>query len=169
MPTIQVVMGSQSDAGIVKASGLLDILDTLEGSGMSYQVSVCSAHRNAPDLQEFADQTLQEGTQIYIGIAGMAAALPGALAACTRMSKPIIAVPLDEHGIDSCLYMPPGVPVLLAGVGKEGLKNAGIAALQILATGNSAPAKVALADYLIKNQRQPQFNINPYSPQEAHS
>ena len=136
---------------------------------MSYQVSVCSAHRNAPELQEFVDRTLSEGAQIYVGIAGMAAALPGALAACTRMVRPIIAVPIDAHGVDSCLYMPPGVPVLLTGVGKEGLKNAGIAVLQILAIGNSDSAKVALADYLIKSQKQPQFDINPYSPQEAHS
>ena len=160
MTTIQVVLGSRSDEDIVKASGLLEILDTLEGSGMSYRVSICSAHRNSGELQEFADRTMQEGTKVYIAIAGMAAALPGAIAACTRMGVPVIGVPLDEHGIDSCIYMPPGVPVLLAGVGKAGLKHAAIAALQILAVGNSDAAKVGLSEYLHDNQKPPQFNVN---------
>ncbi len=56
------------------------------------------------------------------------------------MALPVIGVPMDEHGVDSCVYMPPGVPVLTAGVGKVGLKNAAIAAAQILAVGDAAVA-----------------------------
>jgi 5-(carboxyamino)imidazole ribonucleotide mutase len=75
------------------------------------------------------------------------------------MSIPIIGVPLDEHGIDSCLYMPPGVPVLLSGVGKAGLKNATIAAAQILASGDQDVAE-RLAKYLGDSKKVAKFNVN---------
>lgn len=153
---VQVVMGSKSDADIVKASGMLDVLDEVE---VSYSVSICSAHRNLPELEEFARQACQDGAKAFIGVAGMAAALPGALAGCTGMVKPIIAVPLDEHGIDSCIYMPPGVPVLQSGVGKAGLKNAAIAACQVLAAGDH-DVELSLLNYIAQNNKQPQFDID---------
>ncbi len=156
MAQVYVVMGSKSDTDIVKASGLVDILDEV---GVSYSVTICSAHRNLPELEKFVAEANRDGAKIYIGIAGMAAALPGALAGCTGMTKPIIGVPLDEHGIDSCIYMPPGVPVLQSGVGKIGLKNAAIAACQIMAAGNQEIAS-SLTQYIAKNNKQPQFNVN---------
>ncbi|HVE80834.1 MAG TPA: AIR carboxylase family protein [Candidatus Dormibacteraeota bacterium] len=155
-----IVMGSKSDLDLVRSSGMTDILDRVfEGSSYEYSVSVCSAHRNLMALEDFARGACQDGAKVFIGIAGMAAALPGALAGCTLMAKPVIAVPLDEHGIDSCIYMPPGVPVLTAGVGKPGLKNAAIAACQILAIGDH-DLELSLMRYISKNNKQAEFNID---------
>lgn len=156
MAQVQILMGSASDLDSLVASGLAKILDAV---GVSYEVTVCSAHRNLPELETFAQKAVDEGAGVFIGIAGMAAALPGALAGCTGMLKPIIGVPLDEHGIDSCIYMPPGVPVLTSGVGKPGLKNAAVAACQILASGDAKVA-ASLKEYIAKNNKQPQYNLS---------
>ena len=156
MAQVYIVMGSASDIDTLKASGMAKILDEI---GVSYDISVCSAHRNLPDLEKFAEQAVASGGQVFIGIAGMAAALPGALAGCTGMQKPIIGVPLDEHGVDSCVYMPPGVPVLTSGVGRAGLTNAAVAACQILAAGDATVA-ASLKAYVTKNNRQPRYNIS---------
>src|SRR5258708_492487 len=119
MTQVYIVLGSKSDLEAIKASGMGDILGAV---GITYSVSVCSAHRNLPELEKFTTDAIASGAKVFIGVAGMAAALPGALAGASKMSVPIIGVPMDEHGIDSCVYMPPGVPVLTAGVGKTGLK-----------------------------------------------
>lgn len=156
MSAIHVVAGSKSDLGIIKESGLLGVLKYVDAT---FEVSVCSAHRNSSELAEFVENACQNGAKVFIGVAGMAAALPGALAACTEMAKPIIAVPLDEHGVDSCLYMPPGVPVLTTGVGKTGLKNAGIAAAQVMATGRD-DIESKLREFVERNNKQPEFNID---------
>lgn len=158
MPRVHVVMGSESDVDVVKASGLINVLNVVIGK-KEYEVAICSAHRNLAELATFVEGACQDGAKVFIGIAGMAAALPGALAGCTGMAKTIIGVPLDEDGIDSCLYMPPGVPVLTAGVGKPGLKNAAIAACQILATGDH-DVELRLLEYIAQNHKQPQFNID---------
>lgn len=156
MPKIQLVLGSKSDEGVVKESGMVDILEQL---GANYEVSVCSAHRNPDELAAFCKTALDDDTEVFIAVAGMAAALPGAIAGNTGMSKPVIGVPLDEDGIDSCLYMPPGVPVLTAGVGKAGLKNAAIAAGQIAALHDQG-VRDRLRAYLDYNAKRPEFNID---------
>jgi len=156
MTRVNIVLGSASDLEAVKASGMTEIFDA---TGITYAVSVCSAHRNLPELERFAKEAVQKATQVFIGVAGMATALPGALAGLTGMTIPIIGVPLDDHGIDSCLYMPPGVPVLLSGVGKAGLKNASIAAVQILASGDQDVAE-ALSKYLTGAKKIAKFNID---------
>lgn len=161
MAILQVVLGSISDLEAVQGSGMLDALNQVLPDQLSYEVSVCSAHRNSAELDEFVKKAIKEGTKVFIGVAGMAAALPGALAAASDMQVPVIGVPLDEHGVDSCIYMPPGVPVLIAGVGKAGLKNAAIAALQVLAIGPYDDLKVSFGRYLQDTARQPQFNIQP--------
>ena len=74
------------------------------------------------------------------------------------MSIPVIGVPLDEYGIDSCLYMPPGVPVLLTGVGKSGLKNAAMAAAQILAVNDRA-ASLALKAHVSRTNKTPSTTL----------
>lgn len=164
MATVAVVLGSGSDEDIVKSSGMLEILREVltsdpVGTALDFEVSVCSAHRNLPELQTYVQDALQSGTKVFVGVAGMAAALPGALASCTGMAKPIIAVPLDEHGVDSCLYMPPGVPVLTTGVGKAGLKNAALAACQILAVDNH-DLELSLLQYVSQHNKQPEFGID---------
>lgn len=153
---VQIVMGSKSDAAVVKESGIADVFDA---ALVTYEVSICSAHRNPEELDRFTSEACKRGAEVFIGVAGMAAALPGALAATTRMSKPIIAVPLDDHGIDSCLRMPPGVPVLLTGVGKPGLKNAAIGACQILAIANDE-IEQRLTTYLFSTTKPAELNIN---------
>ncbi len=151
-------MGSKSDQEILVASGFLQVVREVLGSD-EVEVSICSAHRNAPDLAVLAEQAVGEGAKVFVGIAGLAAALPGALAGLTGMTVPVIAVPLDEHGIDSCLYMPPGVPVALAGVGKTGLKNAALLACQILAL-TSGEVHEKLMDYLEATEKPARFNVD---------
>jgi 5-(carboxyamino)imidazole ribonucleotide mutase len=135
------------------------MVESLDAMGISSAVSVCSAHRNIEALGEFVAEAVKDGAKVFIGAAGVAAALPGALAGLTNMTIPVIGVPLDEHGIDSCIYMPPGVPVLTTGVGKIGLKNAVIAAAQILATGDPKAAE-GLAKQLEATKKDPKFNVN---------
>lgn len=154
---VEIVMGSSSDTKTFKESGMAEILDEV---GLTYAISICSAHRNSGELSNFAYRACQDGAQVFIGIAGMAAALPGALAGLTGMVKPVIAVPLDEHGINSVIHMPPGVPVMMLGVGKPGLKNAAIAACQILATGDRK-VQDSLQAYIAKANPPAQFNILP--------
>jgi 5-(carboxyamino)imidazole ribonucleotide mutase len=156
MTQVYIVLGSKSDLEAVKSSGMADILSAV---GITYSISVCSAHRNLPELEKYTNEAIAAGAKLFIGVAGMATALPGALAGASKMTRPIIAVPMDEHGIDSCIYMPPGVPVLTAGVGKVGLKQAALAACQILAMSDRA-GELSLKSYLGKNAKEPQFDIN---------
>ena len=157
MTAVHIVLGSASDLEAVRAAGMAEMLAEV---GATSSISVCSAHRNIEELARFVERTLTAGARVYIGVAGLAAALPGALAGLTNMRIPVVGVPMDEHGVDSCVYMPPGVPVLTAGVGKVGLKNAALAAAQILAAGDAQVAK-ALAAYVTKTAKAPQFDVPP--------
>jgi len=155
MPQVHVVLGSASDLEAVEAAG---VVATLTAVGVTSVVSVCSAHRNIEELGRFVGGAVAEGGRVFIGVAGLAAALPGALAGLTNMTVPVLGVPMDEHGIDSCVYMPPGVPVLTAGVGKVGLKNAALAAAQILAVADPAIA-AKLRTHLARTAKVPQFDV----------
>jgi phosphoribosylaminoimidazole carboxylase PurE protein len=155
MPVVHIVLGSASDLEAVKAAGMVE---TLNAVGATVSVSVCSAHRNIDELAKFVTRAVAAGGRVFVGVAGLAAALPGALAGLTNMALPVIGVPMDEHGVDSCVYMPPGVPVLTAGVGKVGLKNAAIAAAQILAVGDATVA-TRLRAHLEKTAKAPQFDV----------
>jgi phosphoribosylamine--glycine ligase len=154
---VHVLMGSKNDLEAIQASGMLSVLKKVVGE--EFLVSVCSAHRNTKELDAYVSEALQKGAQVFVGVAGMAAALPGALAGLSGMRAPVIAVPLDEHGIDSCLYMPPGVPVLTAGIGTAGLKNAALAVCQVLAVSDRQ-VQMALREHLISTAKQPEFDIN---------
>ncbi len=156
MTQAHIVLGSASDLEAVKAAG---IVETLAAVGATASISVCSAHRNIEELGKFVTRALADGARVFVGVAGLAAALPGALAGLTNMAVPVIGVPMDEHGIDSCVYMPPGVPVLTAGVGKVGLKNAAIAAAQILAVGDPGVA-AKLRAHLERTAKAPQFDVS---------
>ncbi len=155
MPLVHIVLGSASDLESVRAAGMTETLGSI---GISCAVSVCSAHRNLDELATFVTRAVAEGGRVFIGVAGLAAALPGALAGLTHMVHPVIGVPMDEHGIDSCIYMPPGVPVLTAGVGRTGLKNAALAGAQILAVADGAIA-TGLRTYLERTRKEPQFDV----------
>ncbi|MDD5093445.1 MAG: 5-(carboxyamino)imidazole ribonucleotide mutase [Dehalococcoidia bacterium] len=131
MPLVGVVMGSKSDAEVMKSA-----IDTLETLGIEYEVSVISAHRTPRKAQEYSQQARERGIEVIIAGAGMAAHLPGVLASWTTL--PVIGVPLvagEFKGMDALLsivQMPPGIPVACVAVGSPGAKNAAFLAAQIL-------------------------------------
>lgn len=104
---------------------------------LKYEVHVKSAHRNPAEVAAFCENAAEEGYQLIIAAAGMAAHLAGAAAAHT--SLPILGVPLPGgvmDGVDALLstvQMPAGVPVATFAVGKAGMRNAAVFAAQILA------------------------------------
>ncbi|ABB14964.1 5-(carboxyamino)imidazole ribonucleotide mutase [Carboxydothermus hydrogenoformans] len=128
MHKVAVVMGSDSDWEIVKKA-----VEVLKEFGVEYEVKVASAHRTPDKALNFARTAREKGFGVIIAAAGMAAHLPGVLAAVTTL--PVIGLPIKAsiEGIDSLLsiaQMPPGVPV--ATVGINAAKNAGLLAVQIL-------------------------------------
>ncbi|MCZ6635700.1 MAG: 5-(carboxyamino)imidazole ribonucleotide mutase [bacterium] len=129
-PVVGIMMGSTSDEPTMqKATAILDEL------GISYDVSVCSAHRNPDRTAEYARTAKDRGVKVIIAGAGLAAALPGVLAAHTTL--PIIGVPCASgalNGVDALyaiVQMPPGVPVACVGI--DNARNAAVLAAQILA------------------------------------
>jgi 5-(carboxyamino)imidazole ribonucleotide mutase len=131
MFNVSVIMGSISDEDLAnKTSQILDEFN------VSYEVKVISAHRNPEQLREYVKQS---PAKVFIAIAGLSAALPGAIAAQTI--KPVIGVPKEVKlgGLDSLLsivQMPTGVPV--ATVGIDGAKNAALLSIEILALSDSS-------------------------------
>jgi len=125
-------MGSDSDLDVMKAAA-----DALKSFGISYEMTVASAHRAPARAAEFAQTAKDRGVQVIIAGAGHAAHLAGAMAAHTTL--PVIGVPIDSsalQGLDALLstvQMPPGIPVATVALGKPGARNAGILAAQILA------------------------------------
>lgn len=115
----------------------------LDGLGISYEVSVISAHRMPDETIEYGRQAAGRGLGVIVAGAGGAAALPGVLAAVTEL--PVIGVPValkTLDGLDSLLsiaQMPAGIPVATVAIG--GAKNAGLLAGRILAVGDSPRAK----------------------------
>jgi 5-(carboxyamino)imidazole ribonucleotide mutase len=132
-PQVGVVLGSVSDLDKVRP-----VFDTLQEFGVLYDVAVISAHRTPDLVAEYARSVNDRGVKVVIAAAGLAAALPGALAAVADI--PVIGLPLGGgpvKGIDALLSvtdMPPGVPV--AGVGIDSARNAALLAVRILATAD---------------------------------
>ena len=130
--SVCVIMGSSSDKDVADKA-----LKVLRDMGVNYTVHVCSAHRTPGRLKE-----LVEGTDawVFIGIAGLSAALPGAIAALT--TRPVIGVPasgkVNLDCILSVVQMPPGIPV--AAVGLDRGENAALLAAQILALSDERVA-----------------------------
>ena len=132
---VGIVMGSQSDMDTMKKAG--DVLDRFQ---IDWEIEVMSAHRSPHRVTEYALTAAERGLKVIIAGAGLAAHLPGVVAAHTHL--PVIGVPLYQEGLAGAdaLYaivqMPPGVPVATVAIG--GAKNAGVLAAQIIATGDSA-------------------------------
>ncbi len=133
---VAVVMGSDSDM-----ESMQSCIEQLRFFGIEPIVRTISAHRTPKIAAEFATNAAKKGIKVIIAAAGMAAHLAGALAA--RTTLPVIGVPLISRsgleGIDallSTIQMPPGVPVATVAIGKAGVKNAAILAVQILALSN---------------------------------
>lgn len=132
MTQVAVIVGSKSDLAIVDYT-----LDKLDELAIAYHIEILSAHRNPDELKKFVNKCEDEGVKIFIGAAGMAAALPGAIASHT--DKPVIGIPLESSGLGgldsllSIVQMPRGVPVATMSIGKHGAINAAIFASQVLA------------------------------------
>ncbi len=125
-------MGSTSDLPIMEAAAKF-----FDEMGIPFEMNALSAHRTPEMVIEFAEKAHERGIKVIIAAAGMAAHLPGVIAAITPL--PVIGVPIKSsfEGLDavfSILQMPPGIPV--ATVALNGAQNAAILALQIMATGD---------------------------------
>jgi 5-(carboxyamino)imidazole ribonucleotide mutase len=133
-PSVSIIMGSTSDLKVMEKAA--EILDSM---GIPFEMNALSAHRTPDEVERFARGAADRGIKVIIAGAGMAAHLPGVIAAMTPV--PVIGVPVKASldGIDALLaivQMPPGIPV--ATVAIDGAMNAGILAAQILATGDPA-------------------------------
>lgn len=128
-PKVSIIMGSTSDYSVMeKAAKFLDEQE------IPFEINALSAHRTPKEVSLFASEAEQRGIKVIIAAAGMAAALPGAIAAETTL--PVIGVPIKSsfEGLDSVLsmlQMPPAVPVSVMSV--NGALNAAIMAMEILA------------------------------------
>ena len=133
-PRVSIIMGSTSDLPVMeKAAALLNEFE------IPFEINALSAHRTPSEVEVFAKNAAKNGIEVIIAAAGMAAHLPGVIASMTTL--PVIGVPIKASldGMDALLaivQMPPGIPV--ATVGINGSLNAGILALQMIATGDEA-------------------------------
>ncbi len=131
-PKVSIIMGSTSDLDVM--SGAARLLDEF---GIPFEMNALSAHRTPDEVERFARSAMNRGIKVIIAGAGMAAHLPGVIAAMTPL--PVIGVPIKSslEGLDSILsilQMPPGIPV--ATVALNGSMNAAILAVQMMATGD---------------------------------
>ena len=127
---VAIVMGSKSDYSKVEPA-----INLLKGFNVEVNTRCLSAHRTPVELSDFINECNNNGTEVIIGAAGMAAALPGVIASLTTL--PVIGLPISGSVLDgmdaflSIAQMPPGIPV--ATVAINGSKNAAYLALEILA------------------------------------
>jgi 5-(carboxyamino)imidazole ribonucleotide mutase len=134
-PRVGILMGSDSDLPVMQAAA-----DACKSFGIGYELRVLSAHRTPHDVASFAESAVERGLRVIIAGAGGAAHLAGVVAAHTPL--PVIGVPVSSgslNGLDALLataQMPRGVPVATVAIG--GAANAGLLAVQILATGDAA-------------------------------
>lgn len=131
-------MGSTSDLPVMEKA--MKFLDDME---VSFEVNALSAHRTPDAVEKFAKEAAGRGLKVIIAGAGMAAALPGVIAASTTL--PVIGVPIKGSAFDgmdamlSIIQMPPGIPV--ATVGVNGAMNAAILAVEIMALADASLAE----------------------------
>ena len=136
-PLVSIIMGSTSDLPIMEKA-----CKWLEQYEIPFEVNALSAHRTPVAVEKFAKEAKERGIKVIIAGAGMAAALPGVIAAST--SLPVIGVPIKGmlDGLDamlSIIQMPPGIPV--ATVGVNGAQNAAVLAAEMMALGDEEIAK----------------------------
>ncbi len=133
MTKVLIITGSDSDLPVMKQAA-----EVLEEFGIENKITISSAHRSPDRTEELVVDAKTSGVKVIIAGAGMAAHLAGVIA--SRFALPVIGVPLQSgvlDGVDallSTMQMPPGVPV--ATVAINGAKNAGLLAVQILATSD---------------------------------
>lgn len=137
-PIVSIIMGSTSDMPVMeKACKFLDDMK------VPFEVNALSAHRTPDAVEKFAKEAKDRGIKVIIAAAGMAAALPGVIAASTTL--PVIGVPVKGSVLDgmdamlSIIQMPPGIPV--ATVGVNAAMNAAILAVEIIAVADEEMAE----------------------------
>lgn len=137
-PIVSIIMGSTSDMPVMeKACKFLDDMK------VPFEVNALSAHRTPDAVEKFAKEAKGRGIKVIIAAAGMAAALPGVIAASTTL--PVIGVPVKGSVLDgmdamlSIIQMPPGIPV--ATVGVNAAMNAAILAVEIIAVADEEMAE----------------------------
>jgi phosphoribosylaminoimidazole carboxylase PurE protein len=141
---VGIIVGSKSDLAFAE-----EAVKVLQELGIESELRILSAHRTPGPLEAYIVEAQAGGTRIFITMAGMAAALPGVVAAKTTL--PVIGVPLPaselagQDALLSIVQMPPGIPVGTMAIGKAGARNAGWYAAAILALGDADVAQ-ALAD-----------------------
>ena len=132
-PLVGVIMGSRNDYSVMR-----DAVEVLREFGVAHEAKVVSAHRTPDQMFAYAEAAAGRGLRVIIAGAGGAAHLPGMVAAKTVL--PVLGVPIAAtalQGLDSLLsivQMPKGVPVATLSIGAAGATNAGLLAVQILAT-----------------------------------
>ena len=143
---VGILMGSDSDWPKISAA-----VDSLDEFGISWEANVMSAHRSPKRVAEYAASAKERGLKVIIAAAGGAAHLAGVTAAHTPL--PVIGIPVPTSGLGgldsllSTVQMPSDVPVVSVAVGMGGARNAGLFAVQILATSDEA-----LADKILRFQ-----------------
>ncbi|MFL5815288.1 MAG: 5-(carboxyamino)imidazole ribonucleotide mutase [Bdellovibrionia bacterium] len=132
-PVVGIIMGSQSDLPTMQAAA-----DALQELGISYEMSVVSAHRTPHEVAKYAENARKKGIRVIIAGAGGAAHLPGMAASYTEL--PVIGVPValgpmqGQDALYSIVQMPKGIPVATVAIGNAW--NAGVLAAQMLGTSN---------------------------------
>ena len=137
-PIISIIMGSTSDLPVMEKA-----CEWLNDHEIPFEVNALSAHRTPDAVETFARGAKERGIRVIIAAAGMAAALPGVIAASTTL--PVIGVPIKGmlDGLDamlSIIQMPPGIPV--ATVGVNAAQNAAILAAEMVALSDERVAQV---------------------------
>lgn len=151
-PIVSIIMGSTSDLPILEKTAKM--LDDME---IPFEMNALSAHRTPAEVEAFAKGAEARGIKVIIAAAGMAAHLPGVIAAMTTL--PVIGLPINStlDGMDALLaivQMPPGIPVATVGINAG--QNAAILAIQMLALSDKALAdkfaafKASLAQKIVK-------------------
>ena len=142
---VAIVMGSASDWDVMSHCAKI-----LKDFGIEHEAKVLSAHRTPKELEAFISQSEKDGVQVFIAGAGLAAALPGVVAAQTTI--PVVGVPLIAGSLDgmdalmAIVQMPPGIPVGTVAIGKPGAINAALYAIAILALNDDSIAE-QLSEY----------------------
>lgn len=156
---VGIIMGSDSDWPVMESAA-----EICKEFSVAHEVHVVSAHRTPMDMANYAKQASKKGLKVIIAGAGGSAHLPGMVASMTTL--PVIGVPIKSRSLDgmdsllSIVQMPGGVPV--ATVAIDGGKNAGLLAIQILATHNQK-LKTRLEEYksdLMKQSRKKDKDLN---------
>ncbi len=166
MPAVGIIMGSDSDLPIMK-----EAVHVLEEFGVSFDVTVCSAHRLPDETAHYARGAVDRGIEVIIAGAGGAAHLPGVIAAYTIL--PVIGVPIKTStlsGVDSLysiVQMPKGIPV--ATVAINGSTNAALLAVEMLALKDADLRKKLIlyrqkmaADVTAKDRRLKELGVEDY-------